>query len=81
MSAEPIHASSPHGQSSATAVVEVTHPGPYRDTPTEVLLDSLEHQHDEGLALDILMVGELGGRLLDAERELVELRQQVGQHG
>ena len=74
MSAEPIHAPLPVDERPAPPVVEVVHPGPYAATPTGVLLDSLEHQYNEGQELDIDMVGELGGRLVRAEHELAELR-------
>lgn len=74
MGAEPIHATPSPIEQRQVGVVEVVHPGPYAQVPSEVLLDSLEHQYNEGVELDMLMVGELGGRLLAAERELAERR-------
>jgi hypothetical protein len=70
MSAQPITPTDPIDldEIASQCTWEVLAPNPYADTPTEVLLDTLEHRYDQGEDFIPALVFEIANRLVDAER-------------
>jgi hypothetical protein len=69
MSAQPITPADPIDldEIAAQSTWTVRGRNPYADTPTEILLDTLEHRYDQGEDFIPELVFEIANRLVDAE--------------